>query len=71
MDEGRKRVIGIMAAILASLHMRTADDFFGGPQGSPGTDGHNPANETSLASHGAAGLTDKAFFFGESNASAA
>jgi hypothetical protein len=22
MDEGRKRVIGIMAAILASLHMR-------------------------------------------------
>ena len=38
MDEGRKRVIGIMAAILASLHMRTADDLFGGPQGSPGTD---------------------------------
>ncbi len=30
MDEGRKRVIGIMAAILASLHMRTADDLFGG-----------------------------------------
>jgi hypothetical protein len=25
MDEGRKRVIGIMAAILASLHMQTAD----------------------------------------------
>ncbi len=25
MDEGRKRVIGIMAAILAGLHMRTAD----------------------------------------------
>ena len=24
-----------MAAILASLHMRTADDLFGGPQGSP------------------------------------
>jgi hypothetical protein len=38
MDEGRKRVIGIMAAILASLHMRTADDLFGGPQGSPRTD---------------------------------
>jgi hypothetical protein len=37
-DEGRKRVIGIMAAILASLHMRTADDLFGGPQGSPRTD---------------------------------
>jgi hypothetical protein len=29
MDEGRKRVIGIMAAILTSLHMRTADDLFG------------------------------------------
>ncbi|HEU0048961.1 MAG TPA: hypothetical protein VFQ43_15320 [Nitrososphaera sp.] len=38
MDEGRKRVIGIMAAILASLHMRTADDLFGTPQGSPCTD---------------------------------
>jgi hypothetical protein len=37
-EEGRKRVIGIMAAILASLHMRTADDLFGGPQGSPRTD---------------------------------
>ena len=38
MDEGRKRVIGIMAAILVSLHMQTADDLFGGPQGSPRTD---------------------------------
>jgi len=38
MDEGRKRVIGIMAAILTSFHMRTADDLFGGPQGSPRTD---------------------------------
>ena len=38
MDEGRKRVIGIMAAILASLHMERADDLFGGPQGSPRTD---------------------------------
>jgi hypothetical protein len=38
MDEGRKRVIGIMAAILASLHMRTADDLFGGPEGNPRTD---------------------------------
>jgi hypothetical protein len=37
-DEGRKRVIGLMAAILASLHMQTADDLFGGPQGSPRTD---------------------------------
>jgi hypothetical protein len=38
MDEGRKRVLGIMAAILASLHMQTADDPFGGPQGGPRTD---------------------------------
>jgi len=38
MDEGRKRVIAVMAAILASLHMRNADDLFGGPQGSPRTD---------------------------------
>jgi hypothetical protein len=38
MDEGRKRVIGIMAAILASPHMQTADDLFGGPQGSPRSD---------------------------------
>jgi hypothetical protein len=37
-DEGRKRVIGIMAAILASLHMHTADDLFWTPQGSPRTD---------------------------------
>jgi hypothetical protein len=27
-----------MAAILASLHMQTVDDLFGGPQGSPRTD---------------------------------
>jgi hypothetical protein len=38
MDEGRKRVIRIMAAILAGLHMQTADDLFGTPQGSPRTD---------------------------------
>jgi len=25
-DEGRKRVIGIMAAILASVHMQTAEE---------------------------------------------
>jgi len=31
--KGRKRVLGIKAAILASLHMQTADDLFGGPQG--------------------------------------
>ena len=34
MDEGRKRVSGIMTAILASLHMRTADDLFETPHGS-------------------------------------
>jgi hypothetical protein len=44
MDEGRKRVLGIMAAILASLHMRTADDLFGGPQGSPRGDKLIPAS---------------------------
>ena len=38
MDEGRKHVIGIMAAILASLQMQTADVVFGGPQGSPRSD---------------------------------
>ena len=37
MDEGRQREIDIMAAILASLHMPTADDLFGVPQGSPRT----------------------------------
>jgi hypothetical protein len=38
MDEGRKRVLGIMAAILTSLHMQTADDLFGAPQKSPRSD---------------------------------
>jgi hypothetical protein len=38
MDEGRKRVIDIMASILASLHMKTADDLFGTPEGTPRTD---------------------------------
>jgi hypothetical protein len=28
MDEGRKRVVGIMAASLASVHMQSADDLF-------------------------------------------
>jgi hypothetical protein len=37
-DEGRRRVIGIMAAILASLRMQNADDLLGGPMGSPRTD---------------------------------
>ena len=31
-------MIGIMAAILASLHMETADDLFETLQGSPRTD---------------------------------
>jgi hypothetical protein len=38
MDEGRKRVIGIMAALLTAIHMQRADDLFGTPQGSPRTD---------------------------------
>ena len=38
MDEGRKRVIGIMAAILSALHMQRADDLFGMPNGTPITD---------------------------------
>jgi hypothetical protein len=37
-DEGRKRVLGIMAAILTSLHMQNAEDLFGGPMGSPRSD---------------------------------
>jgi hypothetical protein len=31
-------VLGIMAAILASLYKQTADDLFSGPEGSPRTD---------------------------------
>jgi hypothetical protein len=38
MDEGRKRVPAIMAAILTAMHMRTAGDLFGTPSGSPKTD---------------------------------
>jgi hypothetical protein len=38
MDEGRKHVISVKAAILTSMHMETVDDLFGGPQGSPRTD---------------------------------
>jgi hypothetical protein len=37
-DEGRKRVIGLMAAILSAMHMQRADDLFGMPNGSPITD---------------------------------
>jgi hypothetical protein len=38
MDEGRKRVLGIMAAILTAIHMPRASDLFGMPGGSPETD---------------------------------
>ncbi len=38
MDEGRKRVIGLMAAILSAMHMHRADDLFGMPNGTPITD---------------------------------
>ena len=39
MDEGPEAgEIGIIAAILTAMHMRTADDLFGTPQGSPRTD---------------------------------
>ena len=38
MDEGRKRVIAIVAGILVARHLKTADDLFGTPQGSPRTD---------------------------------
>jgi hypothetical protein len=39
MDEGRKRVIGLMAAILSAMHMQRADDLFGMPNGTLVTDG--------------------------------
>jgi hypothetical protein len=38
MGEGRKRVLAIMAGIIVARHLDTADDLFGGPQGSPRTD---------------------------------
>ena len=37
MDEGRKRVLAIVAGILVARHL-TAEDLFGGSQGSPRTD---------------------------------
>jgi hypothetical protein len=36
-DEGRKRVLAILAGIIVARHLDTADDLFGGPQGSPRT----------------------------------
>jgi hypothetical protein len=39
MDEGRKRVIAIVAGILAARHFKTPDDLFGTAQGnSPRSD---------------------------------
>jgi hypothetical protein len=38
MDEGCKHVLAIVAGILVARHLNTADDLFGGPQGSPRTD---------------------------------
>jgi hypothetical protein len=38
MDEGRKRVVAIIAGIIVARHLDTADDLFGGLQGSPRTD---------------------------------
>jgi hypothetical protein len=37
-DEGRKLVVAIVAGIIVARHLDTADDLFGGPQGSPRTD---------------------------------
>jgi hypothetical protein len=37
-DEGRKRVLAIIAGIIVARHLDTADDLFGGPQGSPRAD---------------------------------
>ena len=39
MDEGRKRVLAIVAGIFVARHLKTADDVFGRSQGSPRTDG--------------------------------
>jgi hypothetical protein len=38
MDEGRKRMVAIITGIIVARHLDTADDLFGGPQGSPRTD---------------------------------
>ena len=38
MDEGRKRVVAIIAGILVARHLKTTEDLFGGPQGSPRSD---------------------------------
>ena len=38
MEEGRERVLAIVAGIFVAGHLKTAEDPFGGPQGSPRTD---------------------------------
>jgi len=38
MDEGRKRVLAIVAGILAARHFKTPEDLFGTPSGSPRSD---------------------------------
>ena len=38
MDEGRKRVVAIIAGILVSRHFKTPEDLFGTPSGSPRSD---------------------------------
>jgi hypothetical protein len=37
-NEGRKRVLAIVAGIIVARHLDTTDDLFGGPHGSPRTD---------------------------------
>jgi hypothetical protein len=37
-DEGRKRVIAIVAGILVARQFRTPEDLFGTPSGSPRSD---------------------------------
>jgi hypothetical protein len=39
MEEGRKRVLAIVAGILVARHLKTTEDLFEGPGRSPRTDG--------------------------------
>jgi hypothetical protein len=38
MDEGRKRTLAIVDRVLVAHRLKTAEDLFGGSQGSPRTD---------------------------------
>jgi hypothetical protein len=38
MEEGRKRVLAIVAGFIVARHLDTTEHLFGGPQGSPRTD---------------------------------